>query len=92
MQIFFYRLTDAVNVKMADFKEMSRTGIMYSLDQHMKLELEVNFGSMYFVIPYGGLYTGYESFNFIFVCHGFYSKQNCQKSVMGNPFTIESTS
>lgn len=51
---------------MADFKEMSRTGIMYSLDQHMKLELEVNFGSMYFVIPYGGLYTGYELFNFIF--------------------------
>ncbi|KAJ9578225.1 hypothetical protein L9F63_005555, partial [Diploptera punctata] len=51
----------AAGSKLADFKEMSATGLQYAIEQQSVLDLNVNLQAPYVVLPYSGFYTGNEN-------------------------------
>lgn len=47
--------------KLADFKEMSATGLQHAVQQHTTMDLDINLSAPYILIPHGGFYTRYLS-------------------------------
>jgi hypothetical protein len=45
--------------KLADFKEMSATGLQYAIQQQSIMDLNVDLQAPYIIVPHGGFYSGY---------------------------------
>jgi hypothetical protein len=55
----FFRLQATAESKLADFKEMSATGLQYAIQQQSVMDLSVDLQAPYIIVPHGGFYSGY---------------------------------
>jgi hypothetical protein len=56
---YFFRLQANAESKLADFKEMSATGLQYAIQQQSVVDLYVDLQAPYVIVPHGGFYSGY---------------------------------
>ncbi|XP_021940255.1 vacuolar protein sorting-associated protein 13 isoform X3 [Zootermopsis nevadensis] len=47
--------------KLADFKDMSATGLQYAIQQQSVMDLNVDLRAPYIIVPHGGFYSGKEN-------------------------------
>ncbi|RZC35600.1 vacuolar protein sorting-associated protein 13A-like, partial [Asbolus verrucosus] len=55
------QISAAADSGLANFKEMSSTGLQYAIDTHILLDLRIDLQAPYIIIPYGGKYTENEN-------------------------------
>jgi hypothetical protein len=51
--------------KLADFKEMSATGLQYAIQQQNVMDLNIELQAPYIIVPHGGFYSGYVRWHFL---------------------------
>lgn len=56
---YFFRLQATAESKLADFKDMSATGLQYAIQQQSVMDLNVDLRAPYIIVPHGGFYSGY---------------------------------
>lgn len=56
---YLFRLQATAESKLADFKEMSATGLQYAIQQQSVMDLNVDLQAPYIIVPHGGFYSGY---------------------------------
>lgn len=57
-----FRLQAAAENKLANFKELSATGIQYAVEKRVVMDVNIDISAPYIIVPYGGLLTRYVHF------------------------------
>lgn len=54
-------MSEATANTISDVKTKSTAGLQHLIDQHIQVDLNVDFQAPYLILPYGGVYTGTEN-------------------------------